>query len=175
MLKATRTDWVEDWQRLAETDQLWAAASFLVRRRCDPNPWQAETFLATGEQDVEEIRNLMGLTSFAGKTVLEVGCGADRLLGALAAQGARVIGVDTAYRMLAFATKHSASSTKTVVCVQGNGRDPSMLATSCCDVVLSWHVIQHIPDRQVVMGLLAEVYRLLKPGDGLYSHSPAQR
>lgn len=164
MPRVTIADWARDWEALAKSDPLWAAAGQPGRRRNQPNAWDTATFLWTGQQDVETIGHLLDLTSFSNKTVMEVGCGAGRLVRALAAQGARVIGIDVSYAMLVLARKHTAPFAASVVLAQGSGCDLSMVATACCDVVLSWHVMQHIPDREIVMSLLAEIYRVLKVG-----------
>jgi len=172
MPKSIESGLVKDWEDLARDDPLWDVASHPGRRRNDPDAWNRKAFLETGKEEVELIRNLLGITSFSDKTFLEVGCGAGRLSYALARGGAWVIGIDISYRMLALAKNHTAKFAKRVALIQGNGRDLSMVTTACCDIALSWHVMQHIPDSQMVMFLLAEIWRVLREGGIACIHIP---
>ncbi len=174
MTKRTRSQrgTAQEWEELGKRDPLWAVASHPGRRRSDPNTWVEKTFLETGEREVDLIKKLLGYSAFTSKTIVEVGCGAGRLTRAFAARGARVIGIDISTSMLAVARKHTVDCTAPVLFVKANGHDLGMLDAGSCDIAVSWHVFQHIPNADVVMSLLEEIHRVLRRGGSACIHIP---
>src|ERR1700730_7322703 len=102
------SDYKRDWAGLARGDAEWAIVSRSGRRRRDETPWTKREFLATGELDADEILGRLGMVSVDGFQVLEVGCGAGRLVRAFAQRGAVVTGVDVSPRMLELAAQNCA-------------------------------------------------------------------
>jgi 2-polyprenyl-6-hydroxyphenyl methylase/3-demethylubiquinone-9 3-methyltransferase len=102
----------------------------------------------------------------AGKTALDVGCGAGLLCEPLARMGAAVVGVDAAPENVEAARAHAAQSGLSVdyhageLANQGLGK---------FDVVSSMEVIEHVTDPAA---FIAELARHLKPGGLLLLSTP---
>lgn len=84
-----------------------------------------------------------GFTPLAGKTVLDVGCGAGLLCEPLARLGARVTGLDAAPENIAAAQVHAAESGLTIDYRAGSVED---LGGETFDLVTSLEVIEHVSD-----------------------------
>ena len=98
---------------------------------------------------------------FAGRTVVDLGCGGGLLAVPLARAGARVLGIDLATRALCAATAQQCSGLQAL---QGDlGAVP--IADRCADLVLLADVIEHVDDPARVM---AEAARILRPGGALF-------
>ncbi|NOT30150.1 MAG: class I SAM-dependent methyltransferase [Planctomycetes bacterium] len=99
----------------------------------------------------------------AGPPILDLGCGSGLLTEALAATGARVIGLDGSRPMLALARKRCARFGKRVALVHARLErfqvaERAALALACHDVV------NHLPSRSVLARVFARVQRALLPG-----------
>jgi 2-polyprenyl-3-methyl-5-hydroxy-6-metoxy-1,4-benzoquinol methylase len=166
------SDYKRDWERLARVDAEWAIVSRAGRRRRDGTPWTRTEFLATGDSDAMEILERLGMASVDGLRVLEVGCGAGRLLRAFAQRGAVVTGVDVSPRMLELAAQNCSDFRNSVSFLNGDGETLKGLSAETFDVVYTWHVLQHVPDENVVLRLIGEIHRVLKPGARVLLHIP---
>lgn len=112
-----------------------------------------------------------------GCTVLDLGCGSGRdcyLLSRLVGESGRVIGVDMTEEQLAVAKRHCdwhaeryGYARSNVEFMQGHIEDLAAagIADNCIDAVVSNCVINLSPDKPKV---LAEIFRVLKPGGELY-------
>ncbi len=112
-----------------------------------------------------------------GCTVLDLGCGSGRdcyLLSRLVGESGRVIGIDMTEEQLAVAQRHCdwhaeryGYARSNVDFVQGHIEDLAAagIADNCIDAVVSNCVINLSPDKSKV---LAEIFRVLKPGGELY-------
>ncbi len=110
-------------------------------------------------------------------TVLDLGCGSGRdcyILSRLVGESGRVIGIDMTEEQLAIAEKHKDWHARQYGYQQANvefklGRIEDLaaagIADNSIDVVVSNCVINLSPDKEQV---LAEVFRVLKPGGELY-------
>lgn len=115
--------------------------------------------------------------ALAGRTVLDLGCGAGRdayLLSKLVGPAGRVIGIDMTDEQLAVAQRHVdyhaqrfGHATPNVSFVQGYIEDLAAagIADSSVDLVVSNCVVNLSPDKRRALG---EVFRVLKPGGELY-------
>lgn len=121
-----------------------------------------EGFLSPGGP--EEVARLVGGTDFAGRSVLDIGCGAGGIDIALARNhgAGYVCGIDVEDTVLARA--------RALIAREGLGHrigclkvapGPLPFPPATFDIVFSKDSIVHIPDK---VALLAEVFRVLKPG-----------
>lgn len=121
-----------------------------------------EGFLSPG--GAEEVARLVGDTDFAGRSVLDIGCGAGGIDIALVGNhgAGYVCGIDVEDTVLARA--------RTLIARAGLGQrigclkvapGPLPFPPATFDIVFSKDSIVHIPDKAALM---AEVFRVLKPG-----------
>ena len=100
--------------------------------------------------------------------VLDIGCGGGALLGFLAREGARAIGLEISERALARATAKPPGSGVALLCARGEALP---FAAGSLDVVLFFNSLHHVPiDLQGAA--LAEAARVLKPGGRLFVVEP---
>lgn len=104
----------------------------------------------------------------AGKTALDVGCGAGLFCEPLARMGAAVIGVDAAPENIAAATAHA---TQSGLVIDYRAGELSAQKLGRFDLVTSMEVIEHVTDPAA---FLAELVEHLKP-DGLMILSTPNR
>jgi 2-polyprenyl-6-hydroxyphenyl methylase/3-demethylubiquinone-9 3-methyltransferase len=100
------------------------------------------------------------LRPLAGKTALDVGCGAGLLCEPLARLGANVTGVDAAEQNIAAARLHAEGSGLAVEYRHG---DIAELGLAGFDLVTSLEVIEHVADKAAFIAALAGA---LAPADG---------
>jgi len=130
--------------------------------------WTDDEFFRSGERDVREyvLLDLMNICQGrkpAEMRVLEIGCGAGRLLRALAGVFGRVDGVDVSGEMIARAREALRDFANASV-HRNNGADLAMFAPGQFDFAFSYIVFQHIPSKAVVENYIREVHRVLRPG-----------
>jgi 2-polyprenyl-6-hydroxyphenyl methylase/3-demethylubiquinone-9 3-methyltransferase len=109
-----------------------------------------------------------GIKPLAGKSALDVGCGAGLLCEPLARLGASVTGVDAAAENIAAATDHAAGAGLAVDYRHG---ELSALGLGQFDLVTNMEVIEHVADKPAFVAALAAH---LKP-DGLMVLSTPNR
>jgi ubiquinone/menaquinone biosynthesis C-methylase UbiE len=106
------------------------------------------------------MERIVGFGRFAGKTLLEVGCGLGTDLLEFAKGGAIVTGVDLTPQSIELVEKRFALAN---LAVNARVSDAEHLpfADNSFDVVYSFGVLHHTPNTQQAID---EVYRVLKPG-----------
>ena len=102
----------------------------------------------------------------AGKRVLDMGCGAGLLAEPLARLGAAVTGVDAAPEVIAAARAHDAASGLAIDYRTGG---VEAIAGEQFDLVVSFEVIEHVPDAGAFVRALAAA---LAPGGLLLMSTP---
>lgn len=99
---------------------------------------------------------------FAGLRVVDLGCGGGLFAEAIAARGARVIGIDRGPRSLA-AARQKPGGARAHYVQADLCRTP--LRSQSADLVLLADVVEHVDD---VAAAVAEAARLLRPGGRLF-------
>jgi SAM-dependent methyltransferase len=147
----------QEWDARARKDAFFYIASW----RTD---WNVADFLESGRKDYEglvsAVLDRIGFSA-AGKTMLELGCGAGRMTQAFAARFERVIALDVSGEMLDRARK-IAQSVENVEWIQANGLDLEGVDSNSVDFVFSYLVLQHLPDEKTVSVYIREFFRVLK-------------
>lgn len=100
---------------------------------------------------------------WAGKDVLDLGCGGGFMAEAMAARGARVTGIDPAADAVAAARRHSSAVGLPIQYDVGVG-EALPYGAAAFDAVVCVDVLEHVAD---LARVLAEVARVLRPG-GLF-------
>jgi 2-polyprenyl-6-hydroxyphenyl methylase/3-demethylubiquinone-9 3-methyltransferase len=96
-----------------------------------------------------------GLKPLAGKSALDVGCGAGLLCEPLARLGASVTGVDAAEENVAAARLHAEGSGLTIEYRHG---DVAELGLTGFDLVVSMEVLEHVADKAAFIAALAAAH-----------------
>ncbi|MFY9802975.1 MAG: class I SAM-dependent methyltransferase [Candidatus Acidiferrales bacterium] len=148
-----------DWDERARKDAYFYIASW----RKD---WDEASFFQSGEEDYQRLVS-PSLDRFqfvpAGKTMLELGCGAGRMTRTFARNFSRTFGFDVSAEMLERA-RNLNRSIENISWVQGNGSDLSNIASASVQFVFSYLVLQHLPAENLVHSYVREILRVL--GDG---------
>jgi ubiquinone biosynthesis O-methyltransferase len=100
------------------------------------------------------------LTSWDGRTVLDLGCGGGFMSEALARRGAKVIGVDVSRGAIAIAKRHAADGGLAIRYLVASGEDLPLPEDSV-DCVVCVDVLEHVRNLGQV---LDEIRRVLRPG-----------
>ena len=143
----------ERWRAFARED----ARHYVAANR---NQWDTEAFYAMGKGLAEEIVAWAG-EAIGRRRMLEIGCGAGRMLVAFAPHFDSVDGVDISTEMLDEARPHMPDN---VHLHSTDGADLRAIGDRSIDLVVSIQVFQHVPDRDVIASYLAETERVLGPG-----------
>ena len=134
--------------------------------------WSDEDFRESGriecrEQILNDMTNVCQGMDPKQMRVLEIGCGAGRIVSALAEIFGEVHGVDVSGEMIrnAHATIRHLPNARVY---QNNGMDLAVLPAGLTfDFAFSTIVFQHIPSYEVIENYVREVHRVLRPG-GLF-------
>jgi SAM-dependent methyltransferase len=155
----------EDWNAraldnarhyIASGRENWADSDFFESGR-----------IAVKEEILTDMTNICQGRDPKQMRVVEIGCGAGRLTGALADVFGEVHAVDISEEMIRQARIAVADKPNAHVYVN-NGMDLSVLpAGAPFDFAFSYIVFQHIPSPAVIESYVREVHRLLRPG-GLF-------
>jgi 2-polyprenyl-3-methyl-5-hydroxy-6-metoxy-1,4-benzoquinol methylase len=111
---------------------------------------------------------LVDAPSFAGKHVLDVGCGLGALCVDMAAKGAaRVVGLDTETKLITFARRYTAATFPELQPVlEFSDEDLAQFDQGKFDIIVSKDSFEHIMDLE---GMIREMASHLKPGGRIYA------
>lgn len=98
-----------------------------------------------------------------GSRILDYGCGVGRITRQLARRGCHVIAVDVAEQMLALCREYCAGLGG-IEYVLSDGYGVRGAANACVDGACSFYVFQHMPCLDMARLVLADLYRVLRPG-----------
>ena len=121
--------------------------------------WEASEFYREGAKLAQAALDWAGEVS--PSRMLEIGCGAGRMLVHFAPRFDRVDGIDIAPEMIETAKR--ANLPDNVHLALSSGTDLREFEDACFGFVFCQVVFQHIPDREVVASYLCEVARVLAP------------
>src|SRR5215211_5980635 len=160
-----------DWEELAGFNPEWA---ILPDPKARFASWDMEEFFASGERKVERTMRVAGDLGLPAnnRVVLDFGCGVGRLSRAFSGHFHRYVGIDISARMVARAEElnaHLPNCTFLVNDSRGLGR----FGGGEFDAVVSYLVLQHIPDRDLIREYLVELARVLAPGGLLAVQLPS--
>jgi SAM-dependent methyltransferase len=148
------------WERLAQSDPLWAVLSDPSKRG---RQWDVGLFFETGRREISLLMHqlrVLGCTPARG-TALDFGCGVGRLSQALAQYFEHVVGLDVAPTMIAIAERLNRYGTR-VTYVENHDPHLSRFGFHGVDLVYSDIVLQHIePDIAAIV--VEEFCRILRP------------
>ena len=142
----------EHWRTFAREDPRFYIAS-------NRQEWSDADFYADGAGLAASV--LEWAAPLGDERMLELGCGAGRMLVHLAKGFERADGVDIAPEMIAAAA--DAPLPDNVHLAVNSGLDLGDFADGSFDFVFSLMVFQHIPDPEVVAVYLSEIGRVLRP------------
>ncbi len=150
---APRDQMRDDWNQRARED----ARFFIASAHADTE----EAFRASGAKDLDALV-LDGIELPPTSSALEIGCGVGRLLVPLAARVAHVGGVDISDVMIRKARKFCGGHRN--ITARTTKGDLAGFADGSLDLVFSFIVFQHIPDRTAIRRYVEEAARVLRPG-----------
>jgi SAM-dependent methyltransferase len=147
----------KEWDARARKDAFFYIASWRTN-------WDVSDFLDSGRKDCERfvspVLDRIGFSP-AGKTMLELGCGAGRMTQAFAARFDRVIALDVSGEMLDRA-RTLAQDVQNIQWTQANGLDLEGVASESVNFAFSYLVLQHLPNEKIVSRYIRELLRVLK-------------
>jgi SAM-dependent methyltransferase len=135
-----------------------------------------ERFLADGARIVRDALDDAPARPERHEVALEIGSGLGRVVKSLADRFDRVIGIDISPEMVERARE--LVQDERVDLRLGDGRSLDGVPDASVDLVLSFTVLQHIPDPKIVEGYLREAGRVLRPGGLLvfqWNNEPGHR
>ena len=162
----------QDWDRLAESDALWAV---LTKPGTKGGRWDVEEFFATGEAEIAHVLTVaepLGRPSRRAQA-LDFGCGVGRLTRALAGRFDEVVGVDVSAGMIEQAQRHNGAYRTCEFRLNTDG-DLRQFDSGSFDFVYSNIVLQHLRSVPEITGYLDELLRITRP-DGLVVFGLANR
>ncbi|HEX8424625.1 MAG TPA: class I SAM-dependent methyltransferase [Pyrinomonadaceae bacterium] len=143
----TNNDTDLDWQRYGKEDPYYAVLSADRYRREYLNEQTLEEFFTSGRENIDYILNVIRTQvdpSYRPVRALDFGCGVGRLVTALAANAASVVGVDVSPDMLQEAKRNCAArGLQNVEFVLGD--EELSRVEGQFDLITSYIVFQHIP------------------------------
>jgi SAM-dependent methyltransferase len=149
----------KDWDERASHD----ASHYICSERRD---WDPEAFFRSGEEDYERlVAPVLARFGFDvhERIMLEVGCGTGRMTRTFAKRFSRVFALDISVEMLKRAQTLNAEL-ENVTWLHGDGQGFSTVESDSVEFVFSYLVLQHIPTKELALGYVKEMLRVLKPG-----------
>lgn len=151
-----------DWEELARFNPEWAVLSEPEARFAG---WDLDDFFRRGSEQVDhtmEVASELRVPQ-SPRSVLDFGCGVGRLSRELARRFGRYVGVDISAGMVERARALNGEFGNCTFLLNERP-DLSLFGDGEFDAVVSFIVLQHIPDRDLIRAYIAEFARVLAPG-----------
>jgi SAM-dependent methyltransferase len=161
-----------DWEELAEFNPEWAVLSEPGARF---GGWDLGEFFRLGAEQIEATMGAgaeFGLPVRHG-SVLDFGCGVGRLSRDLSRRFDRYVGVDISEGMVGRARELNGDFPNCTFEVNGRP-DLSRFDDAQFDAVVSFIVLQHLPDRDLIRTYISEFARVLAPGGLIAFQLPSE-
>lgn len=160
-----------DWEVLGELDPLYAILSAPDAKH---GGWDVQAFLATGDADAARIMAACGALGLPARrdACLELGCGVGRITRALSPSFRRSVGVDISAPMIERARQMNVDR-PACEWVVNDAPDLAAFPDGAFDLVVSFIVLQHVPERAVISSYLRDMARILAPGGAMVVQMPA--
>jgi SAM-dependent methyltransferase len=151
-----------DGMRQYWDDRARENAVYYVDTTCDYGSPDMERFFRTGEIVVREALLDAPVQPTGRQLAVEIGPGLGRVSKALAPHFERVVGIDVSPEMVRRAAElvHEPNVSFTV----GDGATLSAIDNATTDLVVTFTVLQHVPNRAAIASYLCEAARVLRPG-----------
>ena len=161
-----------DWEELAEFNPEWAVLSEPEARFAG---WDLDEFFRRGGEQIERtmaVASELGVPRRLG-SVLDFGCGVGRLSRELGGRFESYVGVDISAGMV---ERARALNDKFGNCefLVNDRPDLSRFGDGEFDAVVSFIVLQHMPDRDLIRRYLGEFARVLAPGGLIAFQLPSE-
>lgn len=166
-----------DWEEMAKVDPLWAIISVPDKQF---RGWDLESFFREGEREIGQVfANVQDLKyPQQHQRALDFGCGVGRLTRAISPHFKECYGVDVAKSMIDQAKELNQAFTNCRFSLISKGSFEE-LEDNHFDFIITRHVLQHLPSREMIRHYICELVRLLEPGGllvfQLASHMPFRR
>ena len=136
--------------------------------------WDVKEFFATGEQELEAVLARARAWALPARfeRALDFGCGAGRVTRAMSPRFERAVGVDVAESMVRTAERLNADR-ENVTFVVNDAPDLRRFDSASFDFAYSTVVLQHLPSRDLALGYVEELVRVLRPRGLLVFQLPA--
>jgi SAM-dependent methyltransferase len=150
-------DMREFWDSRARENAAW-----YVDTTCDYDRPDMDAFFRTGERIVGEALTGAPLQPAGRGLAVEIGPGLGRVCLALADHFERVVGIDVSEEMVNRARQLVADDR--ISFEVGSGMDLRSLPSGTADFVVTFTVLQHLSDPELIEAYLRDSARVLKPG-----------
>lgn len=159
-----------DWDARARKNAMHYIASW-------EGQWGTEAFFASGHEDYQRFvapaLERMSLDP-VGKAMLEIGAGVGRMTREFARHFGQVIALDISAEMLARGREFHPQHTN-IDWVLGDGAGLGEIPDGAVDFVFSYIVLHHMPAKELSLGYIREMLRVLRPGGVFQFHFHSQK
>jgi SAM-dependent methyltransferase len=138
-------------------------AEFFINNTLAYRDTDAERFWASGPEDLDALLGAVGARIEPTDHVVEIGCGIGRMTRPIAERAASVQALDVSAEMITRARAEN-GQLGNVEWIHGDGMILTGVEDRSADALVSYVVLQHIPDPDVICGYVREMGRVLRPG-----------
>lgn len=146
---------IRDWQEMANVDPFRAISG-------QNKQWNVDEFFATAKPHMDQLFSAasgLGLPR-AYERAVEFGCGAGRFLPHFEKRFKEVWGADVSQEMIDSASQYNPRCRFHLV----TGLDLQFFPDNHFDLIYSFLVLQHLPNKSAITGYIKEFMRILRPG-----------